>query len=313
MEYRDYYKVLGVSKNATQDEIKKAYRKLAVKYHPDKNPDNKEAEKKFQEVNEANEVLSDPEKRKKYDALGENWKHYQESGGRPGGFDWSQYAASPGGGGFSFEGDASDFFGNEGFSDFFSNLFGGGRTGKRSRGAFKGQDYQSEVDLTLEEAFQGTARIFDLRGHKIRIRIKPGIHDGQVLSIKGKGAPGINGGPAGDLYVTVHVLPHPAYTRQGDDLEQSITVNLYTAILGGTASVNTITGKVNFTIPPGTQQGKILRLKGKGMPVYGEPGKHGDLLVKITIAVPVNLSEEEKELFKKLKSIAEQKTTYASV
>lgn len=307
MEYRDYYKILGVPKNATQDEIKKAYRKLAVKYHPDKNPGNKEAERKFQEINEANEVLSDPEKRKKYDALGENWRQYQESGGRPGGFDWSQYT-SPGGG-FTFEGDPSDFFGG-GFSDFFSSIFGGG--GARRTRSFKGQDFRADVELTLEEAWHGAARIFDLQGKKIRMKIKPGIKDGQVLSVKGKGALGINGGPAGDLYVTVRVLPHPVYTRAGDDLEQTITIDVYTAVLGGSASAQTFTGKVNFSIPAGVQQGKVLRLKGKGMPVYDMSGKFGDMLVKINIAMPVNLSEEEKELFAKLKALRHARTaTYA--
>lgn len=304
MEYRDYYKILGVPKNATQDEIKKAYRKLAVKYHPDKNPGNKEAERKFQEINEANEVLSDPEKRKKYDALGENWRQYQESGGRPGGFDWSQYT-SPGGG-FTFEGDPSDFFGG-GFSDFFSSIFGGG--GARRTRSFKGQDFRADVELTLEEAWHGAARIFDLQGKKIRMKIKPGIKDGQVLSVKGKGALGINGGPAGDLYVTVRVLPHPVYTRAGDDLEQTITIDVYTAVLGGSASAQTFTGKVNFSIPAGVQQGKVLRLKGKGMPVYDTPGKFGDMLVKINIAMPVNLSEEEKDLFRKLKALRLARTT----
>lgn len=310
MEYRDYYKILGVDKSASQDEIKKAYRKLAVKYHPDKNPGDKEAEKRFQEINEANEVLSDPEKRKKYDAMGENWRHYQESGGRTGGFDWSQYA-SPGGG-FTFEGDASDFFGQEGFSDFFSSFFGGGRGRTRGRASFKGQDYQVEMELTLEEAYHGTSRILQLNGQKIRIKIKPGISDGQVLSIKGKGGAGVNGGPAGDLLVTVHVLPHPLYIRQGDDLEQNITISLYTAVLGGTATAETLTGKVNFKVPAGIQPGKTLRLKGKGMPVYNEPGRYGDLLLRIDISVPMNLSEEEKELFRKLKVLSEQKVVYAT-
>lgn len=303
MEYRDYYKTLGVARDATQEDIKKAYRKLAVKYHPDKNPGNKDAERKFQEVNEANEVLSDPEKRKKYDALGENWRQYQESGGRPGGFDWSQYTSPGGGGGFTFEGDPAEFFGG-GFSDFFSNIFGGG--GTRRRQSFKGQDYQAEVDLTLEEAWHGATRIFDLQGQKIRLRIKPGIRDGQVLSVRGKGAPGVNGGSAGNLYVNVHVLPH-VYTRMGDDLEQTLVIDLYTAVLGGSASAQTFTGKVNFTVPAGVQQGKILRLKGKGMPVYGESGKFGDMLVKINITMPVNLSEEEKNLFGKLKALSQQK------
>ena len=230
MNYKDYYKILGINKEASQKEIKKAFRKLAAKYHPDKNPDNKEAEEKFKDINEANEVLSDPEKRKKYDTLGANWDAYQQ-----GGFDWSQYAGQgqPGGGRtFHFQGDPSSFFGAEGFegggfSDFFQQFFGGagganpfGRSGGRSRhnAAIKGQDIQTELPITLLEAYQGSQRTFALNGHKLRIKIKPGSFDGQRLRIKGKGTPGTNGGPAGDLYILLRISSDHRFIRKDADL-----------------------------------------------------------------------------------------------
>ncbi|RMG76946.1 MAG: J domain-containing protein [Bacteroidetes bacterium] len=315
MEYKDYYKILGVDKNATKDEIKKAYKKLAKKYHPDRNPGNKEAETKFKEINEAYEVLSDDEKRQKYDTLGENWRNFQQSGGQ-GGFDWSQWTAGNDGGSYYYyEGDPSDIFGESGFSDFFETIFGSGRRRSgfgsqqhtRQSRAFKGQDYKTDITITLEEAYHGTSRIINVNGNKIRINIKPGSYDGQKLKVKGKGAPGINGGENGDLYIHIHIPEHYLYQRKGDDLYQKINIDLYTAVLGGKAEVNTFTGPVKVKIPAGTQPGKKLRLKGKGMPKYNLPGQFGDMYVEVNVKIPTDLSAEEKELFEKLKAIYEQK------
>jgi len=316
MEYKDYYKILGVDKSASQEEIKKAYRHLAKKYHPDKHKGDKQAEEKFKEIGEAYEVLKDPEKRKKYDQLGANWKHFQQAGGQAGDFDWSQWTSRPGGRTFTFEGDLSDLFGgSSGFSDFFETIFGGmGGSGRgqsrrtRTAGA-KGSDVQSEITLTLEEAYHGASRIFQLGGKKIRITIKPGIEDGQQLRVKGHGSPGRFGGEAGDLYVRVRIAPHPRYARHGNDLLQTLPVNLYTAVLGGQAEVPTFTGNVKITIPPGTQNGKTLRLRGKGMPVYGRENQFGDMLVKVHVRIPEKLTAEEKELFERLRTMANKKTT----
>lgn len=315
MEYKDYYKLLGVDKKASQDEIRKAYRKLAVKYHPDKNPGNKQAEEKFKEINEANDVLGDPEKRKKYDHLGDNWQNFQQRG-RQGGFDWSQWQQQ--GAGRRSQRDPSDIFGETDFSEFFNTIFGGmgGDMGARSsrtrgtRGAFKGQDYQAEIELSLEEAYHGSSRIFDVHGQKIRVSTKPGAYDGQTLRIKEKGAPAAGGGPAGDLYVTIRTLPHPAFERKDDDLIQTITVDLFTAVLGGKVQVDTFSGKVAIIIPAGTQNDTTLRLKGKGMPAYGKPEEKGDMLVKVHVAIPTNLSEEEMDLFKKLQQSISSRKTY---
>lgn len=300
MEYKDYYKVLGVEKSASQDDIRKAFRKLAVKFHPDKNPGDKKAEERFKEINEANEVLSDPDKRKKYDQLGANWKQYEQAGYQPGargqqGNPFGQY----------YEGDPSEFFGgNDGFSDFFSQFFGGGGSRMRSgagQRARAGHDYQAEADLTLDEAYRGTSRVINLDGHKIRISTKPGAYDGQLLRIKGKGAPGAGGGAAGDLYVRIKILPHPLFQRDGDDLVKTKSIDLYTAVLGGKVDVQTLTGKLKMTVPAGTQPGQTLRLKGHGMPVYGKENQHGDLLVKLNVNIPKNLSAEQRTMFEKLR------------
>jgi curved DNA-binding protein len=309
MEYKDYYKTLGVSKSASQEDIKKAYRKLAIKYHPDKTQGDKAKEEKFKEISEAYEVLGDPEKRKKYDQLGANWKQYQNfggSGGQAGGFDWSQFSGGgqPGGGfgGFSFEGDPG------GFSDFFQSIFGGGfagRSGGRRRSpGYKGQDIAAEMNITFHEAYNGTTRIINLDGKKFRIKIKPGVKDGQKIRLAGKGNPGINGGPAGDLYITIKVVPDTIFKREGNDLYADLPVDIPTAVLGGKVPVNTPDGKtVMLSIPQGTSCGKKLRLKGKGMPVYEHPAKHGDLYVTTKIVVPEKLSKEQKALFEKLKKL----------
>ncbi len=307
MDYKDYYKSLGVSKTASQDEIKKAFRKLAHKYHPDKNPGDKAAEAKFKEVNEANEVLGDPEKRKKYDTLGENWNRYQQKGGNSQDFDWSRYANQGGQGGQTFYStDFGDMFGQGGggFSDFFESIFGGSMGGSRSRTtrqtAFKGQDMQAELSITLDEAYQGTEKIFEINGHSIKLKIKPGISDGQTLRIPGKGYAGPNGGKNGDLMIVVRVAKHPEYNRIDDDLYYDLPVDIYTAVLGGKVELKTFKGKINVNIAKETPNGKTLRLKGLGMPKYGKENQAGDLYVKIDLQTPKNLSEEELKLFKKL-------------
>lgn len=314
MEYKDYYKILGVDKNASQAEIKKAYRKLAVKYHPDKNQGNKEAETKFKEISEANEVLSNPEKRKKYDQLGANWKHYEQQG--PGG-DWSrwqQYGSPGGGASYEFEGDPNDIFGEAGgFSDFFKSFFGGGfrNTGRAGRGnafAYKGQDYTAEIKILLDEAYHGTTRMMELNGQKLRIKIKPGIPNNQTLKIKGKGGPGANGGEPGDLFLKVLIEDHPKFERKENDLYVNLKIDLFDAVLGAHHEVDTFKGKVKINIPKGTESGKLLRLKGMGMPLYNHAGAFGDLYVKVKVEMPKNLSQEETELFKKLKEINRKKS-----
>ncbi|MFT6166962.1 MAG: curved DNA-binding protein [Vicingaceae bacterium] len=301
MEYKDYYKTLGVSKTATAAEIKKAYRKLAVKYHPDKNQGNKAAEEKFKEANEANEILSNAEKRKEYDELGANWKNYQQANNQ-----------SQSQGGQSYQGDPSQFYGEQGdFSDFFEHIFNQQRQGGRGRsgGASKGQDLHGEMSLTFEESYSGTSRIIQLENQKIRISTKPGSRDGQVLKIKGKGMPGRNNGPKGDLYVKLSVAPDHRFQRKGDDLLTTIEIDLFTSILGGKSAVNTINSTINLSIPAGTQPNQLLRLKGKGMPVYDKEGSYGDLLVKVTIVHPKQLTAEEKELFEKLQELKTKTTT----
>jgi curved DNA-binding protein len=319
MEYKDYYKILGVSKTATQDEIKKAYRKLAVKYHPDKNEGDKASEEKFKEISEAYEVLGDPEKRKKYDKLGANWKQYQESG-----FNGFQGAGGQGGhpgGGYyyTFEGDPSDLFGG-GFSDFFEAFFGGsggfpgGRTAGRSsrntgfgRGfdaGIPGSDLEGDLHISLQEAYHGTSRIVKIGDEKIRVKIKPGAYDGLKMRVRGKGGKG-RGGRAGDLYLTVRVEKDPVFERKGDDLYVELPVDLYTALLGGTVHVRTLDGLVKMKIPEGVKNGQLLRLKGKGMPHYDKQG-HGDLFARVKVVLPEKLTSEQKELLKKMKELDKQ-------
>jgi curved DNA-binding protein len=305
MEYKDYYKTLGVDKKASQDEIKAAYRKLAIKYHPDKNKDNKAAEEKFKLINEANEVLSDPEKRKKYDSLGENWRQYEQAGSRQSGGRRSGNGRS---GPFTYEGDFSDIFGEggggSGFSDFFEQFFGRGSAGGGSRGRsthFKGQDYQTDMEITMEEAYHGTHRLIQLDDEKLRIATKPGVHDDQQLRVKGKGGKGSTDNH-GDLYVRVHVAPHPRYSRKGDDLYTTHTIDLFTAVLGGYTIVDTMSGQVKVKIDPGTQNGKTIRIKSKGMPVYGKQNQFGDLYVQLQVHIPEQLTDRQRELFEQLKS-----------
>lgn len=303
MAYIDYYKILGVNKNATQDDIKKAYRKLARKLHPDLNPNDKEAERKFKELNEANEVLSNPENREKYDKYGENWKHGEEY--EKAQQQQRQYQQSRGGGGFGgFSG--ADFGDGEDYSDFFQNMFGGGGFGRSSRGnasgKFKGQDVQAELNLSLRDAAKTHPQTFEINGKKVRITIPAGVYDGQQIKLKGHGNPGINGGPNGDLYITFNIPVDPQFERNGDQLKTKVDIDLYTAILGGDVKVDTLDGSVNLKVKPETQSGKTVRLKGKGFPVYKKDGEFGDLLVTYNVKLPTNLTEKQKELFEQLKN-----------
>ncbi|MEJ5049964.1 J domain-containing protein [Chryseobacterium culicis] len=303
MAYIDYYKILGVDKSATQDDIKKAYRKQARKHHPDLNPGDKEAEKKFKELNEANEVLSNPENRSKYDKYGENWKHgeeYEKAQQQ----QQRQYQQQSYNGGYS----GADFGEGEDFSDFFQNMFGGsgGGFGKSSRGRasgkFKGQDVKAELSLNLRDAAKTHPQTFEINGKKVRITIPAGVYDGQQIKLKGHGNPGVNGGPNGDLYITFNIPVDPDFERIGDDLKTKVAIDLYTAVLGGEVKVNTLEGSVNLKVKPETQTGMTVRLKGKGFPVYKKEGEYGDLFVTYEVKLPTNLTEKQKELFEQLKN-----------
>ncbi len=289
MDYKDYYTILGIKKSATAGEIKKRFRTLAVKYHPDKNPGNKQAEEKFKEINEAYEVLRDPDKRKKYDAIGSEWKQHAGPGNQED-FDWSRYT----GGGRGAPHDSGS-----GFSDFFEQFFGSGfRDGSaRGRGL---QQYRMDVDLTLEQAYQGTIRKFTVEGRQLQITLRPGSHDGQHLRIPGRGR------GMGDVHVFLHVKKHAVYKRRGDDLYCRVPVNLYTAMMGGKAKVRTLKGDMSVSIAAGTDNGKALRLRGMGMPVYGKEGQFGDLYAEISVSIPKNLSSAEKELVKKLAALRKE-------
>lgn len=306
MTYKDYYKDLGVGKTATPGEIKKAYRTLAKKYHPDKTKGDKTAEEKFKEINEANEVLSDPEKRKKYDQFGADWKHYEEAGAQPGGFDWSKYASDRGGQTYRTSTHESDaMFTDDSVNDLFEMLFGQRSSQRRRRRsvAVKGEDLETETTLSLEEAYHGTTRLIKLNSQTIKVTIKPGIADRQMLRIAGKGGGGLNGGPNGNLYLTVTIAPHPEFHRSGNDLHRDLPVELYTALLGGTTQINTLKGKVTVNIPKGTSNGKELRLRGLGMPIYAKKNEFGNLLVKVDIVLPEHLSEQEMGMFRELEAL----------
>ena len=302
MDFKDYYKTLGVNKTASQDEIKRAYRKLALKYHPDRNPDNKVAEEKFKEVTEAHEVLSDPAKRKKYDTLGSNWKQYERAGygqGSPfGGY------SNQGGRSYQFHGDFEDVFKNlGGFSDFFSNFFGGGNpSGQRSRQrphSIKIPDTLAELNITLYDAFNGSEKQIIVNGKKIKIKIPKGSSDGKKLRLRGQGQSDPRNNVKGDLIITLHITADEKYERDGDDLYQNLELDLKTAILGGEKTITTIDGKaINIKIKEGTDSGKLLRVKGHGMPTSN--GGKGDLFVKLVLKVPKNLSNAEKEKLTKL-------------
>lgn len=298
MAFIDYYKVLGVESNATPDEIKKAYRKLTKRYHPDLHPNDPTAKERFQEINEANEVLSDPEKRRRYDEYGENWRHADEYEAQR-----RQYGNSSGGydfGGFRGFGDFSGNAGNSsGFSDFFEQLFGAGgfRTRKRN-----GEDIQATITLSLRDAAVAHKQTFSIGGEEVRISLPAGIADGQKIRLKGRGAPSPSGGERGDLYITFRIEPDKEFTRKGDDLYTTATTDLYTLLLGGEIILPTLSGSVKVNVRPGTQPDSKLRLRGKGFPVYKQEGKQGDLIVTFKLLLPT-LNEKQKELLRKIKEI----------
>ncbi|MBV9988634.1 MAG: J domain-containing protein [Chitinophagaceae bacterium] len=292
MAFIDYYGILGVPKTATDDDIKKAYRKLARKLHPDVNPNDKEAHKKFQQINEANEVLSDPEKRKKYDKYGENWEHGEEYEKARQTQDRQSY------------GDGQEFsggFGENDFSDFFGSMFGSGSTRQTK---FRGQDYNSELQLTLADAYTTHAQTLSINGKSVRITIPAGVANGQTIRLKGYGGKGVNGGPDGDLYITFSIANDLRFRRDGDDLYTTLELDLFTAVLGGEITVDTLGGKIKLKVKPETQNGTKTRLKGKGFPVYKRENEFGDLYMTYQIRIPTKLNEQQKELFEKLAAIS---------
>ncbi|MES2891696.1 MAG: J domain-containing protein [Bacteroidota bacterium] len=293
MDFIDYYQILGIDKKASEEEIKKAYRKLARKLHPDINPNDKEAHKKFQQVNEANEVLSDPEKRKKYDQYGKDWQHadqFEKAAGQ-------RQQTSQGGQAYSND------FGDDEFSGFFESMFGGGGRRKSSQAKFRGQDYNSELRLSLRDAYTTHQRTLTINGKNVRITIPAGIEHGQTIKLKGYGAPGVNQGPHGDLYITFVLENDLRYKRLGNDLYVTEEIDLYTAVLGGEVTFETMSGKLKLKVNPETQNGTKIRLKGKGFPVYKKEGAFGDLYVTYQVKIPTNLTEKQQELFKEISQL----------
>ncbi len=327
MNYKNYYDILGVNKGSSEKEIKKAYRKLAAKYHPDKNPDDPSAEGKFKEVGEAYEVLSDSEKRDLYDKVGKDWKQYQRAGGNGGGFDWSQYARRGQQQGFqrgqrSYRVNMDDVFGRSGseqgnsFSSFFETIFGGGQSfqGQPQAG---GQQYQqraqqqqsraaakkhlkTNVTISLQEAYEGTSRTIRVGDEKMKVKIPAGIANGKTLKLKEKGSATVPGGPRGNLFLTIQIEMPEQYERKGNNLYYTHPLDLYTAVLGGKTNVSTLNGSVNLTIPAGTSGGKLFKLSGHGMPAFKKSGKKGELFVRIQIQVPQTLTDKERKQFEQL-------------
>ncbi len=320
MDFKDYYKILGVERSAAQDAIKKSFRRLAAKYHPDKNPGSKAAEDKFKEINEAYEVLGDPENRKKYDLLGADWKNAQNAGG-PSGFDWSRWQSQGpyrrrSASSRDFEnmfGEAGGPGGAGGFSDFFGAIFGGkgmggmspgasygGRYGMPGAGVARGRDIETEMAISLEEAYEGATRIVDLGDQKLRLKLKPGLADDQVIKLAGKGDKGRGGGSQGDILIRVKVLPHPVFERIEDDLYLDLPVDIYTAVLGEKVEVPSLKGKVKVTVPERFDDGVVLRLPGLGMPLYDQPGRFGDLFLRLRLKLPEPMQEREIELIREV-------------
>jgi curved DNA-binding protein len=304
MEYKDYYKTLGVDRKADEKEIKKVYRRLARQYHPDVNPGNKAAEARFKEINEAYEVLSDPDKRRKYDELGTNYQRWQQTGGAAGGFDWSQRTTGPGGVRVEY-GDLSDLFGDagdRGFSDFFEALFGemgvhpGAGAVRGGQPAVHSRDLEHQVDVTLEEAYRGAQRIVEIDGKRLEVKIPAGVKTGSRVRVAGEGLPVGASGTRGDLYLRVNVLPHATFERRDYDLHCEVPVDLFTALLGGEVHVPTLAGPLVLRIPAGTQSGRTFRLSGQGMPKLRRAGEHGDLYARVQVMLPERLSDREQKL-----------------
>jgi len=293
MAFVDYYKILGIGKTATAKDIKKAYRKLARKYHPDLNPDNKEAEKKFKEINEANEVLSNTEKRKKYDKYGKDWKHGEE-------FEKSQQQQSQ----HQNHSSRNQEYSEQDFSDYFSSMFGGERasTSQGSR-RFRGQDFNAELHLDLKDVYETHKQVLTVNNSKIRLTIPAGVENGQVIKIKSKGGKGVNGGPNGDLYIKFSIKNHTQFKREGNNLYASVDLDLYTSILGGELTIDTFKSKVKLKIAPETPNETKVKLKGKGFPVYKKNNQFGDLIITYHIKIPTKLNDKERELFTELKKI----------
>jgi len=305
MAFIDYYKILGLDKQASEKDIKAAYRKMARKYHPDLNPNDPEANKKFQQINEANEVLSDTEKRKKYDKYGENWQHGEEHekyAQQQRAQNSNSYSGFGGGHAQGFE-DYGDFNGGGDFSDFFNSMFGGGTRSSNKQTKFRGQDLNAELKLSLRDITVAQKQTLTVNGKNIRLTIPAGVENGQTIKISGHGSPGVNGGPAGDLYITFNIPVDPEFKRDGANLYQNVQLDLYTAILGGEVTVNTLSSKVKIKVSPGTQNGTVVKLKGKGLPFYKQESQFGDLLVTYQVLVPTQLTDKQKELFTELSKL----------
>jgi curved DNA-binding protein len=299
MDFKDYYEILGVPPNAEKKVIKQTYRELAKKHHPDVNPGNKEAEEKFKTINEAYQVLSDAEKRKKYDELRAQYQRWQQAGGHKQDFDWQNWSAQPGQGvhvQYASPEDLEDLFGSTSpYSDFFNNIFGQVR--ERGRGAAprprRGRNVEYELDLTLDEAYHGTDRLLEIDGHRIQAIIPPGVRTGSRVRLSGQGEPGHNNGPAGDLYLIVHILPDENFEREGDDLHIDVPVDIFTAVAGGETRIPTLDRPLILKIPPRTNAKRSFRLRGKGMPHLGDPKTHGDLFALVRLVLPDPLTDEE--------------------
>jgi curved DNA-binding protein len=298
MAFIDYYQTLGIAKTATDKEVKNAYRKLARKYHPDLNPNDAEANKKFQQLNEANEVLSDPEKRKKYDKYGENWEHGEEHEKYARQQQNTRQSSYAGGQSSGF-----DFGGGDDFSDFFQSMFGqGGGSARGRQTKYRGQDLNAELHLELKEAAETHKQALTVNGKNIRINIPAGVENGQTIKIAGHGAAGANGGPAGDLFIKFIIADDPDFKRDGSNLFTTVKLDIYTAILGGEVTVETLSGKVKIKVKPETQNGTKVKLKGKGLPVYKKENEFGDLYVTYDLQIPVNITEKQKALFEQLQA-----------
>ncbi len=304
MKYKDYYAVLGVAKTASKDEIKKAYRSLVFKYHPDKNPGNTAAEATFKEVAEAYEVLGDDEKRKKYDTVGSSWNSFSQSGGDSNDFDWNQWKSRKKS--TKNTDNFRDTFSDGGVSDFFQQMFGNRRGSESKIPKSPGIHFEVNLDISLDESFEGAKKVISVENRKIEVALKPGVQSGQELKISGRGGKSNSEGQDGDVYIKVVIPPHPIYQRLENDLYVDVDTSIYTAIFGGSVTVQTFHGKVNVKIPPESQQKSTLVLRKLGMPIYGKDKSFGDLYVRLNILVPTKLTAEEKELFKKLSSLRKE-------